>query len=148
MKTIGIIGTRRKDNLTYFLKVNEQFKAIYKKEDVICSGLCSQGGDFFALLISLGMEWTDYSIPARTALIKRAAQNELNYSIQSLWFPADWKTYGKAAGFKRNTDIALHSDILIAVVADDRTGGTEDTINKWKHLHPYAELKKNLHLIL
>jgi hypothetical protein len=37
---------------------------------------------------------------------------------------------GPGAGFLRNTDIAKDADVLIAVVAADRTGGTEDTIRK------------------
>lgn len=47
---------------------------------------------------------------------------------------AKWNIYGKVAGFKRNTDIATDSDILIATPAQDRTGGTEDTIKKAKKM--------------
>ncbi len=50
---------------------------------------------------------------------------------KQLWFPANWKKFGRAAGFIRNTDIAENSDILIACVSKDRTGGTEDTIKKF-----------------
>jgi len=53
------------------------------------------------------------------------------YKTKTIWYPADWNQYGKAAGFIRNTYIARDSDVLIACVADDRIGGTEDTIRKY-----------------
>ena len=40
----------------------------------------------------------------------------------------------RGAGFVRNGDIAKDSDVLIACVAPDRTGGTEDTIKKFLKL--------------
>ena len=43
-----------------------------------------------------------------------------------------WDELGKVAGFYRNTFIARDSDILIALVAEDRKGGTEDTLKKHK----------------
>jgi hypothetical protein len=48
-----------------------------------------------------------------------------------LIFPANWKKFGRRAGFVRNTDIAKISTKLIAEVAEDRKGGTEDTISKF-----------------
>jgi hypothetical protein len=47
---------------------------------------------------------------------------------------ADWKRHGRAAGFVRNALIAADADVLIAVVAADRTGGTEDTVRKAEKL--------------
>ena len=111
MKTIGIVGTRRKDQIWHYRRVEEEFLKHYQKGDTVCSGLCSRGADRFALTIS--------SV----------------YLAKTLWFPADWKTHGKAAGFIRNTDIARESDILIAMVSDDRTGGTEDTIKEFIEFH-------------
>jgi hypothetical protein len=116
MKTIGVIGTRRKDGYDDFYRVCEKFYEIYKVGDTICSGLCPKGADRFAVII----------------------QKEEN--IPYLWFPADWKKYGKKAGFERNIDIAICSDVLIAMVADDRTGGTEDTINKFIEHHGKQDL--------
>jgi hypothetical protein len=37
---------------------------------------------------------------------------------------------GRGAGFVRNADIARECNVLIALPAEDRTGGTEDTITK------------------
>jgi len=109
-KTIGIIGTRRRNSYKDFQLTEQQFLKIYNPNDIICSGLCPKGGDRFAVMLSK------------------------QYKIQSLWFPANWEKYGRSAGFIRNDDIAKHSDILIAVVSNDRTGGTEDTIKKYLKL--------------
>lgn len=110
MKKIGIIGTRRRDKMRDYRKVANQFKEIYEDGDIIVSGGCSQGGDRFAEQIARGLE-----IPIM-----------IHY--------ARWKKHGKAAGFIRNGDIAKDSDVLIACVSEDRTGGTEDTIKKFKKL--------------
>jgi cysteine synthase len=107
MKKIGIIGSRRRDTEKDYKLVEEQFCKIYNMGDTIVSGGCPKGGDRFAELIA-----------KRTGV-----------SIKI--FPADWEKYGRGAGFIRNTDIARESDILIACVSQDRTGGTEDTIRKF-----------------
>ena len=106
-KTIGIIGTRQRNTNKDFLETEKIFLQNYKKGDIICSGLCPKGGDRFALILAD------------------------KYQTETLWFLADWEKYGRGAGFVRNTDIAKNSDILIAVVAKDRKGGTEDTIKKY-----------------
>lgn len=107
MKIIGIIGSRRRDTHEDYLATEKAFFDIYEEGDWICSGGCPKGGDKFA-----------YQIYKR-------------YKIPYLEFPADWDRHGKGAGFKRNTDIALNSHVIIACVAPDRTGGTEDTIKKF-----------------
>ena len=117
MKTIGIVGSRRRDSNKDFMLIEEAFKNIYEPGDIICSGLCPKGGDRCAVILAK------------------------EYKTETLWFPADWKKYGRSAGFARNGDIAKASDILIACVAADRKGGTEDTIKK------YIKLGKT-HLIL
>ena len=77
------------------------------EEVILVSGGCPKGGDRFAedLAKQLGYEMVIH--------------------------PADWKRYGRGAGFVRNTDIATGSDYLIACVAPDRKGGTEDTVRKF-----------------
>jgi len=106
-KVIGIIGTRRRDANSDFKLVEKKFLEIYKEGDWICSGKCGKGGDRFAILL------------------------KDKYCVPYLEFPANWKKHGNNAGHIRNTPIANHSDILIACVAIDRTGGTEDTIRKF-----------------
>uniref|UniRef100_A0A6M3LIJ3 Uncharacterized protein n=1 Tax=viral metagenome TaxID=1070528 RepID=A0A6M3LIJ3_9ZZZZ len=112
MKTIGIIGSRSRNSDADFAVVSETFVSIYEFGDCICSGLCPKGGDRFAVLLA-----------------------EI-YETPVLWFPAQWDLYGKSAGFRRNADIAHSSDVLIACVAVNRKGGTEDTIQKFQQFHP------------
>jgi hypothetical protein len=113
-KVIGVVGTRKRDSEDDFKIVFESFKHIYSPGDTICSGLCSHGADRFAVIIA-----NTYALP----------------NSNRLWFPADWKKYGKSAGFIRNEYIAKISDILIACVSSDRIGGTEDTISKFIRIH-------------
>jgi len=114
MKTIGVIGSRSKDSDYDFQETWKAFQRVYEPGDRICSGLCPKGGDRFAVLIAERLK-----LP----------------NDKKLWFLPDWEKYGKKAGYIRNTDIARESDVLIACVSDDRTGGTEDTIKKWKKMH-------------
>lgn len=115
MRKIGIIGTRRRNTRSDFLKVKFHFLSIFKRGDKIISGGCPKGGDQFAEMIA-----DTYHIPI-----------DIHH--------ANWKI-GRHAGFLRNTDIARESDILIACVAKDRTGGTEDTIKKFKKFHPKGKV--------
>src|SRR3990167_762851 len=98
MKTIGIVGTRRKNEIWHYRAVEKEFLKHYEPGDRICSGLCSKGTDNFA--VSLAKIYTD---------------------VTPLWFPAEWSKYGKSAGFKRNGDIAQNSDILIAMRSEEHT---------------------------
>lgn len=119
---IGIIGSRRRDSAHDLSQVRSALVSVIVsgKEiaPTIVSGGCPKGGDRFAEILA----------------------KEFKLSI--IIYRAEWRKYGKAAGFIRNTYIAEDSDVLIACVAEDRTGGTEDTIKKFKNLHP------NNHLIL
>lgn len=104
---IGIVGSRRRNDVSDYLKVVKQFEKIYSNGDTIVSGGCPTGGDNFAEKIARakGIPITIYS--------------------------PKWQELGKCAGFVRNTFIAQDSDALIACVAEDRKGGTEDTIKKY-----------------
>lgn len=115
VKKIGIIGSRRRNTFDDFKKVKKAFFQIYAQGDSIVSGGCPKGGDRFAENIAR------------------------NNSIPILIFKADWDL-GRHAGFLRNTDIARESDILIACVASNREGGTEDTIRKFIGFHPNGKL--------
>lgn len=106
MKTIGIVGSRRRDSIADYKLCEKAFLEIYEKGDTIVSGGCPKGGDRFAEMI--------------------ADLHDIPIKIHK----AEWDKFGKAAGFKRNTYIAEDADIIIAVVAADRTGGTEDTLKK------------------
>ena len=106
-KMIGMIGSRRRTSYTDFEKCEKAFLSVYEKGDWLVSGGCPKGGDAFAEKIA-----KDRGLPIL------------------IFYPV-WNGKGKGAGFARNGDIAKHSDIVIACVAEDRTGGTEDTIKKF-----------------
>ena len=113
MKIIGVIGTRRRDAQEDYKKVKKAFLKHYEEGDAICSGLCPKGGDRFAVMIADELGICD---------------------TLRVWFPPNWERFGKSAAFIRNGMIAMMSDILIACVAEDRKGGTEDTIRKFMKL--------------
>lgn len=115
-KNIGIIGSRGRNSIDDFCAIEKALLKIYRLGDTIISGGCPKGADHFAEMFS-----TKYDIPIRIIC-------------------ADWETYGFAAGFIRNSDIARESDILIACVAKNRKGGTEDTIKKFKIKHPKSKI--------
>jgi len=110
MEKIGIIGCRIRDDSISYQKVEDVFKSIFQEGDIIISGGCPKGGDRFAEVIAA------------------------KFSISIKIFKPNWEL-GRHAGFLRNTDIAKNSTVLIACVAPDRLGGTEDTIKKFKKLH-------------
>lgn len=110
MKTIGIIGSRRRDSIQDYEACLEVFGRVYESGDQIVSGGCPKGGDRFAELIAKDCE------------------------IPLILHKADWDRYGRGAGYQRNGLIAKDADILIAIVAPDRLGGTEDTIRKAEKL--------------
>lgn len=114
---IGIVGTRRRDAVEDFSIVSEKFKEIYEEGDTIVSGGCPKGGDRFAEIIA----------------------NKLKIPI--VVYVAHWDKYGKSAGFIRNSLIVDYCDVLIACVAEDRKGGTEDTIRKAE------KLKKKVYVV-
>jgi hypothetical protein len=53
--------------------------------------------------------------------------------------PADWKKYGKSAGFKRNVDIVAHSDRIVAFW-DGKSKGTVHTIRLAQHAGKPCEI--------
>ena len=109
-KTIGIVGSRRRNDAADFAAVEKALLDILQPGDRLVSGGCPRGADSFA---------------------ERLAK-KLGLSI-TIHYP-DWDGIGKSAGFVRNTYIAQESDVLIACVAADRLGGTEDTIRKFDFL--------------
>jgi len=106
MKTIGIVGSRRRNTKQDFEQCEKTFLEIYKDGDHIVSGGCPSGADHHAEILA-----KKYQVPIKI-------------------YYAQWDKLGRGAGFARNTDIARDADVLIAQVAPDRLGGTEDTIKK------------------
>jgi len=128
---IGIVGTRRRDAREDLEVVLCAFQDITQRcilsiaNFTIVSGGCKQGGDRFAeIIIDRFKTQKIIHLPDKSQLDKellkknpRAAYAKINYA--------------------RNTLIARDArDYLIACVAEDRKGGTEDTIKKFKKLNP------------
>jgi hypothetical protein len=119
MKKIGIIGSRRRNTEEDYKVIYNEFKKWYENGDIIVSGGCKKGGDKFAEIIARKMNLTEKNGKLIIHRPKPVPRNSPKYE------------YAKA-NYKRNTLIANDSDILIACVAPDRKGGTEDTIRKWE----------------
>lgn len=109
-KCIGIVGSRRRCSVSDYQQLVAAFNSIYKEGDTVVSGGCQTGGDAFAE--------------------KLARCKGLTITIH---FPK-WKALGKKAGFVRNRKIATDCSCLVALVAEDRKGGTEHTIRRAKEL--------------
>jgi hypothetical protein len=107
------------------MKVKDAFFEVYEDGDWIISGGCKEGGDAFAETIAKAFGIPILILPARW-----------NHEWQEEKFT---RKFNRAAGFIRNGSIAEHSDILIACVHPDRTGGTEDTIKKFGKLEHTIE---------
>lgn len=116
MKYIGIVGSRRRTGTKVFQIIEKKVLNLYEDGDIIVSGGCPQGADHYAEVIAK------------------------KHQIPIIIHYARWDKYGKTAGFKRNTDIARESDVLIATPAMDRTGGTEDTITKFENFGKFPIL--------
>jgi len=117
LRFIGIIGTRRRHNNQVKAKIEHSLVSIYEQGDIIVSGGCPDGGDYFAELIAK------------------------NLGIPILIFPPNKREYKiPACYFIRNTYVAQFANkAMIAAVAKDRKGGTEDTLEKHEKFHPKVE---------
>jgi len=133
---VSIVGTRRRDTEEDLAVVEKAFldlleeKGLEPSEVAIVSGHCSAGGDRFAeILIDKykTAEGKDWIFPAGWNKLDAKGPNGEEPLIKiNRW----GKPYNFLAGFWRNTDIANKGDVIIACVAPDRKGGTEDTIKK------------------
>ncbi len=108
-KIIAIVGSRRRTSVEDRALLVAKFAEIYNEGDWIVSGGCPTGADAYAEAIAKTM------------------------GITIIIHYPDWNK-GKWAGLARNTDIAKTCDIVLAMPAYDRTGGTEDTIKKAEKL--------------
>ena len=120
----GIVGSRRRNtdkdwDTMELLWKSLMSQGIVMPNDRLVSGGCKEGGDRFAEMIA-----RQCGIPL---LIFYPNQNALDTKLLKVNPRAAWAKINYA----RNTLVALTSDNLIAMVAEDRKGGTEDTIQKF-----------------
>lgn len=122
MKHIGIIGSRRRATQADYSLLFHAFLKLYEPGDCIISGGCPTGGDAFAERIAkaLGIPITIIYPPKH--LIDKDLQRVNPRAA-----------FAKIA-YTRNEWIAQESDVILALVAPDRTGGTEDTLKHAKRL--------------
>jgi hypothetical protein len=114
---LGIVGSRTRDTNDDLHKVWSAYDDILERsrlEHVIVSGGAYKGADRFATLI------------ARDQGGKMITYFPYGHNVDDYYL--------------RNERVARESDKLIACVAPDRKGGTEDTIRRFKRLHPNGEL--------
>jgi len=133
---VGIIGSRRRNTLSDLSLVTAMFERVHVPHmTVIVSGGCPTGGDAFAEYIAdqwaipkfrYRSRWPIDGIPAECSHMMIHLPDKGTF----LETPERWRAAKQ--NYERNTLIAQDSyDFLIACVAIDRTGGTEDTIKKW-----------------
>lgn len=113
---LGIVGSRRRNT---FKDKNKLRSLLIKAKELhkdlcLVSGGCSKGADRFAEELSV-----ELNIPI---IIHYPDKSKLPENYQNFH-------YAQIA-YERNTLIAQDCDVLIALVAPDRKGGTEDTIKK------------------
>lgn len=126
-----------------------RFLTLREPYDIIISGGCPTGADRFAEVLALEIVTAVGTLEAPWALdtlyfLKRNVRREMlrEWHAPIVILDAQWQR-GRGAGYDRNTHIAMNSDVLLACVAPDRTGGTEDIVKKF--VDAYGE--KYLHLV-
>lgn len=123
MKYIGIVGSRRRNTFEDHDLVVDALESVYDTGDVMVSGGCKQGADSFAKDININTNGAVKLIEFLPDSQKR------EHLIKEKKVPH--RAAHAIVNYERNTLIAERSDILIACVASDRKGGTEDTIKKF-----------------
>jgi hypothetical protein len=111
---IGIVGSRRRAEEADFnqvLNLLKSLREVFGNDLVVVSGACPKGADNHAKLVCTGLGIPIVEFPAKFQHVSGI------------------ENYAKAY-YARNTAIAEFCERLYAQVADDRTGGTEDTVRK------------------
>lgn len=103
MFRVIIAGGREFNNYDGLVKTMDHLlKNIYDEIQVVCGK--ARGADY------LGERYA----------------KERGYKIR--YFPADWDTYGRSAGYRRNVEMANHADALVAFW-DGKSHGTKHMID-------------------
>ena len=120
---LGIVGTRKRNEKKHYILVCEKVLELgIENISEIVSGGCKQGGDRFAEIIA-----KELNIPIKIF----RPQCETDYTKPWLWVEA---------AYARNQQIADYSDKLIALVSPWRSGGTENTVEKFLKNHSKEDL--------
>jgi len=129
---IGIVGSRRRNKETDFMKLVGKLAQLEregeKEVEKIVTGDCDEGGDKFARDIA---DMFGYEIDVKR-IKDPYTEEEMDFKNHR------WFNYFNICNifYKRDTEIVKEPlDYLIALVAPDRTGGTEYTITQFKKYH-------------
>ena len=116
---LGIVGSRRRNKLSDKILIRKKVKELNPLE--IVSGGCKQGADRFAEQIT-----KELRIKKKIFLPEKPKRMVYHEFVKAF--------------FSRNKQIAEYSDMLIALVAPDRKGGTENTIKHFLKTHNEIDL--------
>lgn len=126
---VGIVGSRRRNNEEDRSKLYLYLSRIGDITKIV-TGDCWCGGDEFA-----GDYADQYDIELDVKYKRDPETNQIipDYIDESEHY--DYYTFCKIC-YARNEEVAKEPlDFLIALVSDDRTGGTENTIKYFKRYH-------------
>lgn len=118
---LGIVGSRRRNSSEDKAIIKGRILAL--RPTSIISGGCSQGADKFAEELA-----KELSIPIKIYYPEKVQPGSPRWA------------YAKV-NYARNELIAQDSDRLIALVAPDRKGGTENTIGHFKKIRDKESLE-------
>ena len=119
---IGIVGSRRRNSREDLLLLMDKLQEIHEENKItkIVTGDCNEGGDKFAREIAEA-DVGDVELVVKEATLPPKGSHYLDFVT---------------AYYNRNEEIAKEPlDYLIALVAPDRMGGTENTIRHFRRLH-------------
>lgn len=137
---IGIVGSRRRNTEKDFAKIIIRLRQLERETErlieTIVTGDCDEGGDKFARDIA---DMFGYELDVKYKKDPKTNQIIPDYIDECEHY--DYYTFCKIC-YARNEEIAKEPlDYLIALVAPDRKGGTENTIKHFKRLHKDWEKK-------
>ena len=110
--------TERKQNFKVIIAGSRNFSNYKLLKDVCNETLKEKKKEYNIVIVSGGARGAD------KAGEMYANEEKLDLEI----FPADWKKYGKSAGFRRNEQMAEFADALIAFW-DGKSNGTKHMID-------------------
>lgn len=116
---LGIVGSRRRAKLEDLRILRERVREL--KPTMIISGGCPTGADAFAEQLA-----KEFGIPITIYYPKL---------VRGKGYPPHEV---REAMYARNIRIAIECEALIALVAENRKGGTEYTISQFKGCKPFT----------
>lgn len=127
---LGVVGSRsRNEESDYDIveKLILDFYVTHKRKLILVSGGCAIGADNFAERVA-----KKYGIPILIFYPDLLKLREIN--------EGDFRQRYRIVAYDRNIEIAKKSKTLIAIVSNERKGGTEHTIKQFKKYNKGQEI--------